>query len=157
MYTPPCLGYTPLFTGERRKYCTFLGQSTAKPLSPLSARTVISSRLSSRPLVRHHRHLLSVMSVIAAPLLSAAAIPSAAAINATCYSTVKLCHLSAGHCHRIIASHLPPPSPLAHNAPLVCRQSHRPLSSAIGRTTSSLRFIASCLLLSLSLIHHCRC
>ncbi len=74
---------------------TFLGGPTPKPLLPLYA-TVISSHPPPRPLVRHHRRLSSAIRRRRTPLVR----------SHQCHSTITLPHLSAGHCHPIIASHL---------------------------------------------------
>ena len=72
-----------------------------------------------------------------------------------CHSTITLPHSSASRCHRITASHLPPPLPLAHDTPLVPRGNHHRLSSNPGRPPLASNFVASCPLPSPSSIH-CR-
>ena len=65
---------------------------------------------------------------------------SSSAINATPPSHCVIRHSSAGPHHHIIGFHQLPPSPLAHDAPLVHCQSRHRLLSAAGQATSCPRF-----------------
>jgi hypothetical protein len=121
----------------KRKYCTFIGQPTAKPLVPLV----------------HHRHLLLSAAEASSPSLSSPLVHPIRrhrtplvhsryplSHSHQCHSTVTLHHSSAGHHHQIITSCQRPPIPLAHDTPLVCHQTPCCLLSATGRATSCLRF-----------------
>ena len=114
-----------------------LADPPLKPfLSPLSlsATIVISSCLPLRLLVHYHRCLHLVL------LISHCFLGQ----SHHHHSALILRHSSAGHRHRVITSCLPSPSPLVHNAPFVCHQSHHRLSSTKGGPPLASPFIASC-------------
>ena len=123
------------------------------PLWTLSA-IVIFSHTPLRPLVHHHWCLSPISSAVTrAPLIRRRCPLSH---SHQCHSVIASHDLSAGCCHQIIASYLPPPSPLAHDAPLACCQSHCCLSSTTGGPPLTSVFITSCTPISPSLIHHYR-
>ena len=59
------------------------------------------------------------------------------------HSAVAPSHSSAGCCHRIIASHLPPLSPLAHDVHLIFHKSRHHLSSTTGGPPLASALVAS--------------